>query len=89
MSDVVVEKPSKQMMSVYSYDFKIPYFSESDNCMVNYKATPDAAAYDLYAAENKDVLPKSNGIVSLDLRWAIPKGFFSKNFFKSWTFYKP
>ena len=86
MSDIVVEKPSKQMMSAYGYDFKIPYFSESGNCMVNYKATPDAAAYDLYAVENKDILPKSNGIVSLDLRWAIPKGFFEKFFSRSGLF---
>ena len=45
MSDIVVEKFSKQMMSAYGYDFKILYFPESDNCMVPYKATPDAPAY--------------------------------------------
>ena len=77
------------MISAYGYDFKIPYFPESDHCMVPYKATPDAPAYNLHAAENKDILPKSNGNVSLDLRWAIPKGFFWKIFFKIWTFFKP
>ena len=73
-------------MSTYGYDFKIPYFPESDHCMIPYKATPHAAAYDLYAAENKDILPKSNGNVSLDLRWAIPKGFFGKFFSRSGLF---
>ena len=34
----------------------------------------------MYAAEERNVLPKSNAIVSLDLRWAIPKGFFGKIF---------
>ena len=86
MSDIVVEKFSKQMMSAYGYDFKILYFPESDNCMVPYKATPDASAYNLYAAENEDILPKSNSIISLHLRWAIPKGFFGNFFSRSGLF---
>ena len=87
MSDVVlpIEKSSKEM-SKFDYDFKIPYYPESDEAKLPYKATPDAAAYDFYAAENKDVLPKSNVIVSLDLRWAIPKGFFGKVFLRSGLF---
>ena len=81
MSDIVlpIEKSSKEM-SVLDYDFKVPYYPESDEIKVPYKATPDAAAYDLYATENKEILPKSNAIVSLDLRIAIPKGFFGKIF---------
>ena len=77
MSDIVVpiEKSSKEM-SLFDYDFKVPYFPESDKCKVPYKATPDAAAYDLYAAENKKILLNSLAIVLLDLRIAIPKGFF-------------
>ena len=86
MSDVTVEKFSKQMTSANAYDIKIPYFPESDNCMVPYKPTPDAAAYDLHAAENKDILPKSNGIVSLHLRWAIPKDFFGRFISRSGLF---
>ena len=84
MSDIVVpiEKSSKEM-SLFDYDFKVPYFPESDKCKVPYKATPDAAAYDLYAAENKIILPNSNAAVSLDLRIAIPKGFFGKIFSRS------
>ena len=87
MSDVVlpIEKSSKEM-TVFDYDFKVPYYPESDECKVPYKATPDAAAYDLYAAGNKNILPKSNAIVSLDLRWTIPKGFFGKIFSRSGLF---
>ena len=73
-------------MSVIEYDFKVPYYNESDECKVPYKATPDAATYDLYAAENKDILPKSNAIVSFDLSWAIPKDFFGKIFSRSGLF---
>ena len=73
-------------MSLFDYDFKVPYFPESDECKVPYKATPDAAAYDLYAAENKEILPNSNAIVLLDLRIAIPKGFFGKIFSRSGLF---
>ena len=87
MSDVVLPiKKSSKEMPVFDCDFKVPYYPESDECKVPYKATPDAAAYDLYAAENKDILLKSNAIVSLDLRWAIPKGFFGKIFWRSGLF---
>ena len=77
MSDIVlpIEKSSKEM-SLFDYDFKVPYFPESDECKVPYKATPDAAAYDLYAAENKKILLNSLAIVLLDLRITRPKGFF-------------
>ena len=87
MPDVVlpVEKSSKEI-SKFDYNFKVPYYPESDEAKVPYKATPDAAAYDLYAAENTSILPKSNAIVSLDLRWAIPKGFFGKIFSRSGLF---
>ena len=84
MSDVVlpIEKSSVKV-SDYNYDFKLPYYPESDDCKVPYKTTPDAAGYDLYAAEDKDISPGSNAIVSLDLRIAIPKGFFGKIFSRS------
>ena len=54
MPDVVfpIEKSSKEM-SVFDNDFKVSNYLESDVCKVPYKATPDAAAYDLYAAEDK------------------------------------
>ena len=82
MSDVVgvpIEKSSKSM-SVCNHDFKLPYYLESDECKVPYKATSEAAGFDLYAAEDKEILPKTNDIVSLDLKIAIPKGFFGKFF---------
>ena len=49
MSDIVL--PIE--ISAFDYDFKVPYYPESDECKVPYKATPDAAAYDLCAAEIK------------------------------------
>ena len=76
MSDVVglpIEKSSKSM-SVCDYDFKLLYYPESDECKVPYKATSEAPGYDLYAAEDKEILPKTNAIVSLDWRVAIPEG---------------
>ena len=77
---VPIEKYSKS--EIFDYDIKVLSW-ESDEAMDPYKATPDAAEYDLYAAEATNVLPKSNAIVSLDLRWAIPKGFFGKIFSSS------
>ena len=85
MSGVVIS-PKKEVSAVFDYDFKVPYFLESVECQVPYKATNDAAGYDLYAAENKEILPKTNAIVSLDLRIAIPKGFFGKIFSRSGLF---
>ena len=60
MSDLVglpIEKSSKSM-SVFEYDFKLPYYPESDECKVPYKATSEAAGYDLYAAEDKKFYQK-------------------------------
>ena len=48
--------------------------------------TSHSAGYDLYAAEATNILPKSHGIVSLDWRWAIPKGFYGKIFSRSGLF---
>ena len=75
---VPIEKYSES--KIFDYDIKVKYYPKSDEAKIPYKATPDAAAYDLYAAEETNVLPKSNAIVSLDLRWVIPKGFFGKIF---------
>ena len=71
---VPIEKYSKS--EIFDYDIKVKYYPESDETKVPYKA----AGYDLYAAEVTNVLPKSNAIASLDLRWAIPKGFFGEIF---------
>ena len=77
-----IEKSSASM-SVFNYDFKVSYYPESGECKVPYKANSEAAGYDLFATEDKDILPKTNGIFSLDLRIAIPKGFFGKIFSRS------
>ena len=77
-----IEKSSASM-SVFNYDFKVPYYPESDECKVPYKANSEAAGYDLFATEDKDILPKTDGIFLLDLRIAIPKGFFGKIFSRS------
>ena len=81
---VPIHKSSKS--EVFDYDIKIKYYPESDEAKVPYKATPDAASYDLYAAEATNVLPKSHTIVSFDLRWAIPRSFFGKIFSRSGLF---
>ena len=41
------------------------------------------AGYDLFTAEIKAILPKSTDTTSLDLRWAIPSGFYGKVFPRS------
>ena len=87
MSDVVVglpvEKSSKKIMSVFEYHFKIPYFPVSDDCQDPYKPKREDAGYDLYVAEDKEILPKNNATILLDLRIAIPRVFFGKMFSRS------
>ena len=88
MVDAVAIKKSSgaYKMRIFNYDFTIKYYPESDEAKVRYKATPDAAGFDLYAAEETNVLPNSKAIVSLDLRMAIPKGFLGKIFSRSGLF---
>ena len=50
------------------------------------KGSVNSASYDLYAAQDVDILPRSNAMVSLDLRVAIPTGFFGKIFSRSGLF---
>lgn len=79
--DVVVavqKEPSSK--KIINHDFTIYYYPESDDAKVPFKATYGSAAYDLYVAEGKNILPKSAGLVSLDLRMMIPKGFYGKIF---------
>ena len=61
----------------------VKYFAESDYAKEPYQATEGAARYDLFAAETKTLLPKSTDTISLDLRWAIPSGFYGKVFPRS------
>ena len=58
----------------------VKYFAESEYAKEPYQATEGTAGYDLFAAETKNLLPKSTDTISLDLRWAIPSGFYGKVF---------
>ena len=78
--DLVVPIKKYSKSEIFDYDIKIKYYTNETK--IPYKA----AGYDLHAAEATNVLPKSNAIVSLDLRWAIPKGLFGKIFSRSGLF---
>ena len=78
MDVVAIQKSTTA--KVFNYDFTVKYYPESDEAKVSFYANPDAAGYGLYAPEEKNILLKSNAIVSLDLRWAIPKVFTVKYF---------
>lgn len=56
------------------------YFQESIFAKEPVKATELAAGYDLFAAEAKTIVPRKSQTICLDIRWAIPTGFFSKSF---------
>ena len=61
----------------------IKYFEESVFAKEPVKATEGSDGSDLFAAEAKTIISNSSQIVSLDLRWAIPQGFFGKVFPRS------
>ena len=90
--DAVNEKPQNaEKMSVYeecNYDITVKYCPETDMSKVPFQATPDSAGYDSYTAVSTNILPKSHAVVSLDLRWAIPKGFYGKIFSRFGLFVK-
>ena len=66
-----------------SKQITVKYYSESEFAKEPYQATEDSAGYDLFAAETKTFLPKSVRSLLLDLRWAIPTGFYGKLFPRS------
>ena len=66
-----------------SQQITVKYYSESEFAKEPYQATEDTAGYDLFAAETKTFLPKTVGTLSIDLRWAIPTGFYGKLFPRS------
>ena len=66
-----------------SKQITIKYYSGTECSREPYQATEGSAGYDLFAAETKTFLPNSVGTNSLDLRWAIPAGFFEKLFPRS------
>ena len=61
----------------------VKYFQESEFAKELRQATEGSAGYDLYVAETKTILPHSTDTVSVELRWAIPNGFFGKLFLRS------
>ena len=63
-----------------SKQITVKYYSESEFAKEPYQATEDSAGYDLFAAETKTFLPKTVGTLSIELRWAIPPGFYGKLF---------
>ena len=61
----------------------IKYYTENELAKEPYQATENSAGYDVFAAETKTLLPNSVDIISLELRWAIPNGFYGKLFLRS------
>ena len=57
---------------------EVKFFTDSELAQKPTQATSDSAGYDLFSAEAKTILPQQSNLVSLDLRWAIPKGFCGK-----------
>ena len=58
----------------------IKYFEESEFSRKPEQATEESAGYNLYAADTITILPKSAQTIPLDLRFAIPAGFFGQIF---------
>ena len=56
----------------------INYYEKSNFAKEPVQATEESAGYNFYAAEARTILPRSCDTVSLDLRWAIPHGFYGK-----------
>ena len=76
-SSFYLKKKTSNSLSKY---ITIKYFEESQYAKVPYQATEGSTGYDLFAAETKTLLPSSVDIISLDLRWEIPPGFYGKLF---------
>lgn len=76
----------KLIAETHENDFEVKYYPVSNNCKVPTKSTAVPAGYELYAAENKEILPGSNANVSLDLRLVILFGFYGQIFLRSGLF---
>ena len=86
MDVVAAIKKNKESEKIIDHDFVGPYYPESDEFKVPFKVSSGSASYNLYSTKEKNILPKSCELVSLDLRWAIPEGFFGKIFSRSGLF---
>ena len=71
---------SLEKMSKY---ITVKYYTESEFAKDPYQATEYSAGYDLFVPETKRFLPKTVDALSLELRWAIPTGFYGKLFPRS------
>ena len=61
----------------------IKYFPNNEFAEEPFHDWGDAVGYDLFAAETKTLLPQTCNSVELELRMAIPKGYFGKIFPRS------
>ena len=61
----------------------IKFFEETKFSWKPEQATEESAGYDLYAADTITILPKTAQTIPLDLRFAIPAGFFGQIFPRS------
>ena len=50
----------------------IKYFPENEFAKKPFRASEDAAAYDVLASEAKTILPKTNAHIPLDFKMTIP-----------------
>ena len=58
----------------------IKYYTENELANEPYQVTENSGGYDVFAAEIKTFLQNSVDIISLELRCAIPNGFYGKLF---------
>ena len=56
----------------------VKYYTENEFAKEPYQATEHSAGYDVFAAETKSFLPKTVDTILLELRWAVPTGFYGK-----------
>ena len=67
----------------------IKYFPENEFAKEPFRASEDAAGYDVIASEAKSILPKTNACIRLDFKMAITKGFYGNIFPRSGLFRRP
>ena len=62
MDVVVAVQKESSSKKIINHDFTVYYCPESDDAKAPFKATSGSAAYDLYAAEGKNILPNLLGL---------------------------
>ena len=80
LSNYSFSRFSLKKMSKY---MTVKYYTENEFAKQPYQATEHSAGYDLFAAESKTFLPRAVDTISIELRWAIPTGFYGKLFPRS------